>query len=106
MNVTTPAPFAAAFADLCEERGLTRTRAATLIAASVPNGVSPAAVHKSLSGSRPVSLAVMEATAAFFDVDPSVFAEHELEDVRRRLDPRVVGLDAALEELRRLRGEA
>jgi len=46
----------------------------------------------------------MERVAALLDVEPTVFWEYELAQVRRSFDPRVVGEDEAFANLQRWLG--
>lgn len=48
------------------------------------------------------SMASMEGLARGFGIEPETFAEYRLLMARRKLDPEVVGLEAALAELDRI----
>lgn len=65
-------------------------------------GVSYETLRKALSRERTPSPKVLEAAAAAFGVSPEVFVEYRLVKTRLGLDPKEVGWQAAIAELRRI----
>lgn len=68
------------------------------------SGASVSSVQKHLAGtlkSSP-SVGLMEATASVLGIQPDAFGEYRLAMARRAIDESVVGLDVALERLKRI----
>jgi transcriptional regulator with XRE-family HTH domain len=63
---------------------------------------SPSAISLVTQGQLKPSLAAIEGLARGLGVEPETFAEYRLGMARRKLDPDVVGLHAALRELERI----
>jgi hypothetical protein len=61
-------------------------------------------LRKAVTGERAAATKIMERVAALLDVEPTVFWEYELAQVRRSFDPRVVGEDEAFANLQRWLG--
>src|SRR5947209_1392794 len=59
-------------------------------------------LRKALAGERMVTQRIIVKCAEALAIDPTYFAEYRLEEYRRRLDTRVVGLTVAVVNLQRL----
>ena len=57
-------------------------------------------IRKAAVGEREPTIELLEAVAKALDVPPDTFYEYELLSARRAFDPNVVGLDAALDNVR------
>jgi hypothetical protein len=68
-------------------------------------GVHYETLRKAVTGERPVAPKVVEAVAKNLGVDPTMFADYRLWQVRKTFDPATVGIDAALESLARWEGD-
>jgi transcriptional regulator with XRE-family HTH domain len=100
MNSTQP--FPEALHDLVRAKGY-RKRNGTVNYAEVANAlptITYETLRKLTSGAYPPSPAQLEEIAGALDVDPAYFAEYQLWLKRRPFDPREVGIDEALKNLR------
>jgi transcriptional regulator with XRE-family HTH domain len=95
-------PFASALRRLREDRGWSRERLSHEAFAIDAKGSSVAQIVAIESGKRHPSEETMASLSEALDVDPMLFPEYRLARVRGLLDERRVGLEAALENLRRL----
>jgi hypothetical protein len=95
--------FGTALRDLLIERGVT-TRLGNpdwpAFTAKVP-GVHYETLRKAVAGDRPVAPKLIEAVGKALGLEPQMFAEYRLWQVRCSFDPAVVGTEPALENLAR-----
>ena len=93
--------FGIALRDLLIERSIT-TRLGSPdwpgFSKRVP-GVHYETLRKAITGDRPVAPKIIEAVAAELDVEPELFAEYRLWQLRSTFDPGVVGAPAAIKNL-------
>lgn len=96
-TTSTDEPLSRALPALMRERGLTyRALAArTREHAGDATGVTSGHLANLVSGRNRASAPVLELIAAALDVRPEYFAEYRLAVLRRSLDERAVGFDAA-----------
>lgn len=64
-------------------------------------GVHYETLRKAVTGDRRPLPDLMRACAALLEIDPKVFPEYRLWEAQREFDPREVGSEAAMENLRR-----
>lgn len=84
---------------LMEERGVTYRELAAAIARIDQKGITRAHLNMLAKGHDKPSLRAMELIARACSVSPEYFAEYRLTVAMRELDPDVVGLEQALENL-------
>jgi transcriptional regulator with XRE-family HTH domain len=82
-----------------EARGLTYRGLAEAIRQIDEQGITHAHLNMLANGHDKPSMRVMELIARACDVRPDFFAEYRLTVAMRQLDPAVVGLEQALENL-------
>lgn len=92
-------PFGSALRALMEERGLSYRGLAEAIGTIDEQGITHAHLNMLANGHDKPSMRVMELIARACDVPPDFFAEYRLTAAMRELDPSVVGLEQALENL-------
>jgi hypothetical protein len=100
-NNNMPRPFGAVLRDLLIERGITTGIGNPdwgAFAGTLPD-VSYESLRKAVTGERPPGVKIMEVVASALGVDPDVFCEHQLAQVRRAFTPSEVGLEAAYANL-------
>lgn len=98
-----PKPFGQVLRDLLIERGYTTgignpdwPRFALEL-----DGIRYESLRKAVTRERAPSAKIMEACAKRLDVDPTIFWEYQLAQVRRTFDQREVGEDVAFANLQR-----
>jgi hypothetical protein len=98
-----PKPFGHVLRDLLIERGSTTgignpdwPRFALEL-----DGIRYESLRKAVTRERAPSVKIMEACAKRLDVDPTIFWEYQLAQVRRTFDQREVGEDVAFANLQR-----
>lgn len=64
-------------------------------------GIRYESLRKAVTGERAPSVKIMEACAAALGLEPTIFWEYQLAQVRRSFDVRAVGAEEAFENLRR-----
>lgn len=95
-------PFGHVLRDLLIERGMTNnTGNADWSAFSREAGIHYETLRKSVVGERRALPNLMEACAGALGVDPTVFPDYALWQTARQFDPREVGSEQAMENLRR-----
>jgi len=96
-TTTTDEPLSRALPALMRERGLSYRALATRTRehASDGPGVTSGHLANLVSGRSRGSAPVLELLAAALDIRPEYFAEYRLAVLRRSLDERAVGFDAA-----------
>jgi transcriptional regulator with XRE-family HTH domain len=99
MSDTSDQPFGKALRGLMDERGLSYRRLAEAIRGIDARGITHAHLNMLANGHDKPSLRVMELIAQACGVAPEYFAEYRLAMAMRELDPSVVGLEQALENL-------
>lgn len=92
-------PFGQALRTLLDERGLSYRGLAEAIRRLDAKGFSHAHLNMLANGHDKPSMRAMELIAAACSVSPDYFAEYRLATAMRELDPEVVGLEQALENL-------
>jgi transcriptional regulator with XRE-family HTH domain len=92
-------PFGEALRDLMEARGLSYRGLAEEIRRIDPQGITHAHLNMLANGHDKPSMRAMELIAGACAVSPDYFAEYRLAVAMRELDPSVVGLEQALENL-------
>jgi hypothetical protein len=65
------------------------------------DGIRYESLRKAVTRERQPSLKIMESCAAALDVDPTIFWEYQLAQVRRSFDARTAGEDVAYANLKR-----
>lgn len=95
-------PFSERLRALAAERGTSVERVGTAAYDPAVEGTSLGMLRKVIGGQRAPNRALIEAVATALSVHPDEFAEYRLLVARESLDERVVGLDAALDQLRRI----
>ena len=99
MNRTSTQPFGEALREVMETRGLTYRGLAEAIRQLDDKGITHAHLNMLANGHDKPSMRVMELIARACSMSPDYFAEYRLAVAMRELDPSVVGLDQALENL-------
>lgn len=99
MNRTNTKPFGESLRALMEARGLTYRGLAEQIRQLDNKGITHAHLNMLANGHDKPSMRVMELIAQACSISPDYFAEYRLAVAMRELDPDVVGLDQALENL-------
>ena len=99
MSRTTTKPFGEALRSLMEARGLTYRGLAEEIRGLDGKGITHAHLNMLANGHDKPSMRVMELIARACSISPDYFAEYRLAIAMRELDPSVVGLEQALENL-------
>ena len=99
MSRTNIKPFGEALRELMESRGLTYRGLAEEIRELDGKGITHAHLNMLANGHDKPSMRVMELIARACSISPEYFAEYRLAIAMRELDPNVVGLEQALENL-------
>jgi transcriptional regulator with XRE-family HTH domain len=99
MSRANTQPFGQALRALMDARGLTYRRLAESIGELDAKGMTHAHLNMLANGHDRPSMRAMELIAAACGVEPDYFAEYRLAVAMRELDPNVVGLEVALENL-------
>ena len=99
MSRTNTKPFGEALRALMEARGLTYRGLAEEIRGLDGKGITHAHLNMLANGHDKPSMRVMELIARACAIPPDYFAEYRLAVAMRELDPSVVGLEQALENL-------
>ncbi|MBV9311491.1 MAG: helix-turn-helix transcriptional regulator [Solirubrobacterales bacterium] len=92
-------PFGHALRALMTERGLTYRALADAICELDERGMTHAHLNMLANGHDKPSMRAMELIARACAIDPEYFVEYRLAVAMRELDPDVVGLEQALENL-------
>jgi transcriptional regulator with XRE-family HTH domain len=92
-------PFGDALRALMEQRGLSYRGLAHAIRGFDEKGMTHAHLNMLANGHDKPSMRAMELIARACSVPPEYFAEYRLATAMRELDPNVVGLEQALENL-------
>ena len=92
-------PFGESLRALMDERGLTYRGLAEEIRELDGKGITHAHLNMLANGHDKPSMRVMELIARACSISPDYFAEYRLAMAMRELDPSVVGLEQALENL-------
>lgn len=99
MSDLSSEPFGKALRALMEARGLSYRGLAEAIRGIDEKGITHAHLNMLANGHDKPSLRAMELIAQACGVEPEYFAEYRLAVAMRELDPNVVGLERALENL-------
>jgi transcriptional regulator with XRE-family HTH domain len=99
MTDVSQRPFGEALRDLMGSRGFSYRGLAEAIRKIDEQGITHAHLNMLANGHDKPSLRVMELVARACSVSPNYFAEYRLALAMRALDPAVVGLEQALENL-------
>jgi transcriptional regulator with XRE-family HTH domain len=99
MSDTSNQPFGKALRGLMDERGVSYRALADVARGIDDRGITHAHLNMLANGHDKPSLRVMELIAQACGVAPEYFAEYRLAMAMRELDPNVVGLEQALENL-------
>jgi len=99
MNRTNTKPFGEALRALMDARGLTYRGLAGQIRGLDGRGITHAHLNMLANGHDKPSMRVMELIARACSISPDYFAEYRLAVAMRELDPNVVGLEQALDNL-------
>jgi transcriptional regulator with XRE-family HTH domain len=99
MSPTNTKPFGESLRALMEERGLTYRGLAEDIRELDDKGITHAHLNMLANGHDKPSMRVMDLIARACSISPDYFAEYRLAMAMRELDPSVVGLEQALENL-------
>jgi transcriptional regulator with XRE-family HTH domain len=99
MSRTSTKPFGEALRALMKERGLSYRGLAEVIRDVDGKGITHAHLNMLANGHDKPSMRVMELIARACSIPPDYFAEYRLAVAMRELDPEVVGLEQALENL-------
>ena len=99
MSRTNTKPFGEALRALMESRGFTYRGLAEEIRELDGKGITHAHLNMLANGHDKPSMRVMELIARACSISPEYFAEYRLAIAMRELDPNVVGLEQALENL-------
>jgi transcriptional regulator with XRE-family HTH domain len=99
MSRNNTKPFGEALRALMESRGLTYRGLAEEIREFDGKGITHAHLNMLANGHDKPSMRVMELIARACSISPEYFAEYRLAVAMRELDPNVVGLEQALENL-------
>jgi transcriptional regulator with XRE-family HTH domain len=92
-------PFGESLRALMSERGLTYRSLAEVTRRLDGRGMTHAHINMLANGHDKPSIRAMELIAEACEVSPGYFAEYRLATAMRELDPEVVGLEQALENL-------
>ena len=92
-------PFGESLRTLMSERGLTYRSLADVTRRLDGRGMTHAHINMLANGHDRPSIRAMELIAEACEVTPRYFAEYRLATAMRELDPEVVGLEHALENL-------
>jgi transcriptional regulator with XRE-family HTH domain len=92
-------PFGDALRTVMNRRGLSYRGLAAAIGAIDRQGITHAHLNMLANGHDKPSMRAMELIAQACDLSPDYFAEYRLAVAMRELDPEVVGLEQALENL-------
>lgn len=99
MSRTSTEPFGVALRALMKERGLSYRGLADAIRELEGKGITHAHLNMLANGHDKPSVRVMELISRACSISPEYFAEYRLAMAMRELDPEIVGLDQALENL-------
>lgn len=102
MEMTETRSFGLRLRDLLIERDITTGMGNpnwSEFAEQMP-GVHYETLRKAVTGDRAPAPALMERCAEALDVSPDVFDEYQVYQAQRQFDPREVGLETAMENLR------
>lgn len=99
MNAVSTAPFGDALRELMQAQGLSYRALADRIRQIDSKGITHAHLNMLANGHDKPSMRAMELIARACSVSPEYFAEYRLSMAMRELDPDVVGLEQALENL-------
>ena len=99
MSRTNTKPFGEALRALMESRGFTYRGLAEEIRELDGKGITHAHLNMLANGHDKPSMRVMELIAQACSISPEYFAEYRLAVAMRELDPNVVGLEQALDNL-------
>jgi transcriptional regulator with XRE-family HTH domain len=99
MTGVSSQPFGDALRTLMSERGLSYRALAEAISKFDQQGITHAHLNMLANGHDKPSMRAMELIARACEVSPEFFAEYRLAVAMRALDPGVVGLEQALENL-------
>lgn len=99
MTKVSTQPFGDALRTLLNGRGLSYRGLAEAISKIDRKGITHAHLNMLANGHDKPSIRAMELIARACDVSPEFFAEYRLAVAMRELDPGVVGLEQALENL-------
>ncbi len=99
MSSTSTSPFGDALRALMDERGLSYRGLAEEIRRIDGRGITHAHLNMLANGHDKPSMRAMELIAAACSISPEYFAEYRLAIAMRELDPEVVGLEQALQNL-------
>ena len=99
----TNKPFGTALKELMQERGWSIRELARRTQRETEWGAQ-STIHVLLVGQATPTKEAIERVAHVFRISPEYFAEYRLAMERERLDPEVVGLEAALRHLKKRRG--
>jgi transcriptional regulator with XRE-family HTH domain len=99
MTVPSDQPFGKTLRSLMQTRGLTYRALAETTRELDGRGLTHAHINTLANGRDKPSLRAMELIAQACEVEPDYFAEYRLAAAMRELDPDVVGLEQALENL-------
>ena len=99
MTRTNTKPFGEALRTLMESRGFTYRGLAEEIREFDGKGITHAHLNMLANGHDKPSMRVMELIARACSISPEYFAEYRLAVAMRELDPNVVGLEQALDNL-------
>ena len=97
--VNSNEPFGKALRALMEDRGLSYRGLADVIGRLDAKGMTHAHLNMLANGHDKPSIRAIELISQACSVSPDYFAEYRLAMAQRELDPSVVGLDQALENL-------
>jgi hypothetical protein len=102
MTGTKFIPFGVKLRDLLQERGITTGmgNANFKAFAELLPTVHYESLRKQVSGERPVGIETMKESAEALSISPTTFDEYALWEAQRDFDPREVGVDKALDNLR------
>lgn len=103
MATTHFIPFGVRLRDLLQERGITSGmgNANYKAFAELLPTIHYETLRKQVSGERPVGIETMREVAEALNIPPQTFDEYALWEAQRQFDPREVGVETALENLRR-----
>jgi transcriptional regulator with XRE-family HTH domain len=99
VNAVSTAPFGDALRELMQAQGLSYRALADRIRQIDSKGITHAHLNMLANGHDKPSMRAMELIARACSVSPEYFAEYRLSMAMRELDPDVVGLEQALENL-------
>ena len=99
MTASSDKPFGDALRDLMQAQGLSYRALAGATRALDGKGITHAHINMLANGHDKPSIRAIELISQACSVSPDYFAEYRLAMAQRELDPSVVGLDQALENL-------